>query len=130
MQHLLLDLYGCATARLADEVLVRQCLDYLPTVIGMQASPVFLEPIQTSSPQDDGLSGFVIAATGHVSLHAWPAYGMVNLDVFSSEVFDADAVVAFVTAQFASQSHERQVVERATRSPRHAPAVSAGGNPA
>ncbi len=48
MQHLLLDLYGCDAALLADEALVRHCLGDLPTVIGMQqASPVFLEHIQT-----------------------------------------------------------------------------------
>ncbi len=129
MQHLLLDLYGCSTERLADKQVVRQCLDSLPSIIGMEkASPVFLESIETTSPQDDGLSGFVIIATSHVSLHAWPSYGMVNLDVFSCEPFEVHDVLTFVTARFAPTFHEMQVVERAIRSPRHATGVPTGGN--
>jgi len=51
-------------------------------------------------------------------MHAWPAYGMVNIDLFSCEPFNEAAVVRFATERFGTQDVEVHAVERATRSPR------------
>jgi len=119
MRHVMLDLYGCDPALLADEAHLRRVLDEYPARIGMQkVSPVSLRDIRTSNPLDDGFSGFVIIATSHVSLHAWPPYGMVNLDIFSCNEFDEDEVIAFARAMFAPGDIETQSVLRAKRSPR------------
>jgi S-adenosylmethionine decarboxylase len=119
MQHVMIDLYGCRPELLASDALLRQVLDQYPDRIGMEkVSPVFLKDIKTSSPLDDGLSGFVIIATSHISLHAWPCYGMVNIDVFSCEPFSPDEVVGFAMQMFQAKDVELHVVERATRSPR------------
>ncbi|HZU01384.1 MAG TPA: S-adenosylmethionine decarboxylase [Ktedonobacteraceae bacterium] len=119
MQHVMLDLYGCDPVLLEDEAFLRYILDEYPNVIGMEkVSPVELRNIKTSNPLDDGCSGFVIIATSHVSLHAWPPYGMVNLDIFSCEPFDVGAVLWFATTKFQTQDVEVHEVERATRSPR------------
>src|SRR5690348_16785844 len=119
MQHVMLDLYGCDPVLLEDEVFLRHILDEYPNVIGMEkVSPVELRNIKTSNPLDDGCSGFVIIATSHVSLHAWPPYGMVNLDIFSCEVFSVEDVATFAKTHFRTNDIEIRAVERATRSPR------------
>ncbi len=119
MQHVMLDLYGCDPVLLEDEAFLWHILDEYPNVIGMEkVSPVELRNIKTSNPLDDGCSGFVIIATSHVSLHAWPPYGMVNLDIFSCEPFDVGHVLEFATTKFQTQDVEVHEVERATRSPR------------
>ena len=121
MLHVMIDLYGCSSALLASEAFLRQVLDRYPDEIGMQkVSPVFLKDIKTSSPLDDGMSGFVIIATSHVSLHAWPCYGMVNIDIFSCEEFSTEKVVRFAMRMFQAKDVEVHTVERATRSPRSA----------
>ena len=121
MQHVMLDLYGCRADLLANEAFLRQVLDDYPDLIGMEkVSPVELRYIATNDPRDAGLSGFVIIATSHVSLHAWPIYGMVNMDIFSCEVFDREAVLRFAMQRFQTSDVEIHVVERATRSPRRA----------
>jgi S-adenosylmethionine decarboxylase len=119
MIHVMLDLYGCNPHLLANEALLRQVLDQYPTRIGMEkVSPVELRDIKTSNPLDDGFSGFVIIATSHVSLHAWPPYGMVNIDIFSCEDFDVNDTIAFAQQMFQTNDVEARVVERALRSPR------------
>jgi S-adenosylmethionine decarboxylase len=119
MQHVMLDLYGCQPALLEDEAFLRTVLDEYPTIINMdKVGPVELRFIKTSCPLDDGFSGFVIIATSHVSLHAWPPYGMVNLDIFSCEPFAVSDVLWFATTKFQTQDVEMHEVERATRSPR------------
>src|SRR5438105_8593820 len=119
MLHVMLDLYGCHPDLLADEAFLRQVLDNYPARIAMEkVSPVELRYIETSNPLDAGYSGFVIIATSHVSLHAWPPYGMVNIDIFSCEEFDVDDVLWFATTRFQTKDVEVHAVERATRSPR------------
>ena len=119
MRHVMLDLYGCDARLLADEVHLRRVLDEYPERIGMvKVSPVELRYIKTSNPLDDGHSGFVIIATSHVSLHAWPPYGMINIDIFSCNEFDEAEVVSFARAMFHPTDMEVHSVKRATRSPR------------
>jgi S-adenosylmethionine decarboxylase len=119
MQHVMIDLYGCQSALLENEAFLREILADYPDVVGMdKVGPVELRYIKTSNPLDDGFSGFVIIATSHISLHAWPPYGMVNLDIFSCEEFDIHQVVSFATRKFHTQDVEVHTVERATRSPR------------
>ena len=119
MRHVMLDLYGCNPNLLADEAHLRRVLDEYPARIGMEkVSPVELRYIKTSNPLDDGYSGFVIIATSHVSLHAWPPYRMINIDIFSCNEFDEAEVVVFARAMFETNDIEVQSVRRATRSPR------------
>jgi S-adenosylmethionine decarboxylase len=119
MQHVMIDLYHCNPTLLSSEAFLRQVLDDYPDFIGMdKVSEVVLRDIKTSNPLDDGFSGFIIIATSHVSLHAWPPYGMVNLDIFSCEDFSTEAVVRFAKERFETDDAEVNTVERATRSPR------------
>ncbi|HET8913780.1 MAG TPA: S-adenosylmethionine decarboxylase [Ktedonobacteraceae bacterium] len=119
MLHVMVDLYGCNPELLASESFLREVLEAYPAHIHMdQVSPAILYDIKTSTPEDDGLSGFVIIATSHISLHAWPPYKMLNLDVFSCEYFDAGDVVNFASKMFQARDVEIHAVERATRSPR------------
>ena len=119
MRHVMLDLYGCDARLLANEAHLRRVLDEYPERIGMEkVSPVELRYIKTSNPLDDGHSGFVIIATSHVSLHAWPPYGMINIDIFSCNEFDETEVVSFARAMFNPADIEVHSVLRATRSPR------------
>ena len=119
MKHIMIDLYGCSPSLLTNEALLHQVLDEYPEHIGMEkVSPVFLQDVQTSSPLDEGMSGFVIIATSHVSLHAWPHYGMVNIDIFSCEQFNTETAAHVAMQMFQTQDIELHEVERAQRSPR------------
>jgi len=121
----MIDLFGCNPKVLANEALLRRVLDEYPTRIGMEkVSPVELRDIKTSNPLDDGFSGFVIIATSHVSLHAWPPYGMVNIDIFSCEDFDVIDTITFAQLMFQTDDVEVHVVERALRSPRLSPKLT------
>ncbi len=119
MKHVMLDLYGCRQDLLSRKSLLHDVLNEYPDRIGMEkVSPVFLKDIQTNNLLDDGMSGFIIIATSHISLHAWPCYGMVNIDVFSCEAFSTEEVVHFALEMFQTKDVEVHTIERATRSPR------------
>jgi S-adenosylmethionine decarboxylase len=115
--HLMLELYHCDREVLSDEPLVRRVLDEYPARIGMEkVSPVHLYDIQTSNPLDDGLSGFVVIAQSHVSLHAWPEYGEVDIDICSCKEFSQEDAIAFAKEMFQTDDVEAHFVVRGNRS--------------
>ena len=115
--HLMLELYGCDRQLLENETLVHRVLDEYPARVAMEkVSPVHLYQIETSNPLDAGLSGFVVIAQSHISLHAWPEYGEVDIDICSCKDFSAEDAIAFAKEMFQSDDIESHFVVRATRS--------------
>ncbi len=117
--HLMLELYNIEREILSNEPLMRRVLDEYPSRIGMEkVSPVHLYDIETSNPLDAGLSGFVVIAQSHVSLHAWPEYGEVDIDICSCKEFSQEDAIAFAKEVFQTDDVEAHFVVRATRSRR------------
>ena len=117
--HLMLELYGCDPALLSNEPLLRRALDEYPARVGMEkVSPVHLYDIETSNPLDAGLSGFVVIAQSHISLHAWPEYGEVDIDICSCKEFSQEDAIAFARGIFQTDDVEAHFVVRGTRSQR------------
>jgi S-adenosylmethionine decarboxylase len=117
--HLMLELYNIEREILTNEPLMHRVLDEYPSCIGMEkVSPVHLYDIETSNPSDAGLSGFVVIAQSHVSLHAWPEYGEVDIDICSCKEFSQEDAIAFAKEIFQTDDIETHFVVRATRSVR------------
>src|SRR2546422_7417849 len=115
--HLMLELYGCDRKLLSNEPLVRRVLDEYPARVGMEkVSPVHLYDIETSNPLDAGLSGFVVIAQSHISLHAWPEYGEVDIDICSFQEFSQEDAIAFAKQMFQTDDVETHFVVRGARS--------------
>jgi S-adenosylmethionine decarboxylase len=115
--HLMLELYGCDWALLNDEPLVRSVLEEYPARVKMQkVSPVHLYYIDTDNPLDAGLSGFVVIAQSHISIHTWPEYGEVDIDICSCKTFSQEEAIAFAREMFQSEDIETHFVVRGTRS--------------
>lgn len=128
MPHLTVDVYGIDAGLLLDAKMLHWFLAELPRHMGMHLAygPVVVQIDTPSDPLDAGLSGFTIIDTSHVSFHAWPPYGMINVDAFSCNDFDEDAVVAFISRTFQTIDIERDSRRRALRSPRKARPVPSG----
>ena len=115
--HLMLELYGCDRQLLSNESLIHSVLDEYPTRVQMEkVSPVHLYNIETSNPLDAGLSGFVVIAQSHISLHAWPEYGEVDIDICSCKDFSQEDAIAFAKEMFQTDDIESHFVVRGSRS--------------
>src|SRR5438445_5079362 len=115
--HLMLELYGCDRQILSDESLMRRVLEEYPARVEMEkVSPVHLYQIETSNPLDAGLSGFVVIAQSHISLHAWPEYGEVDIDICSCKEFSQEEAIAFAKEIFQTNDVEAHFVMRGNRS--------------
>ncbi len=115
--HLMLELYGCDRGILSNESLVKRVLEEYPARVEMEkVSPVHLYQIETSNPLDAGLSGFVVIAQSHISLHAWPEYCEVDIDICSCKEFSQEEAIAFAKQMFRTDDVEAHFVVRGTRS--------------
>ena len=84
-----------------DTARLRAFLDEYPANLGMTriTEPQVLE-YHGPNPGDSGISGFVIIAESHISVHTFPHRDYVNIDVFSCKSFDHEQALADARALF------------------------------
>ncbi|MBM3941446.1 MAG: S-adenosylmethionine decarboxylase proenzyme [SAR202 cluster bacterium] len=99
--HLVIDGYGGNAAKMWDPELVRSFLIEYPDKLGMTriTEPKVLEYLGPKE-EDAGVSGFVIIAESHISIHTFPHRNYVNIDIFSCKAFDTDRALADAKALF------------------------------
>ncbi len=111
--HLIIDGHGCDEAQLSDPEHVRSFLNEYPASISMTK---IIDPsvhiYRGPKPEDWGVSGFVIIAESHISIHTFPARGYINIDVFSCKEFDVDQALEEVGQRFAMGSARHWVLDR------------------
>ena len=99
--HLMLDLSGCPEHVLEDLDEHFNFLNEMPSIIGMTkitAPHVFR--YSGLVPEDRGITGTVIIAESHMSIHSFQEKGYCFIDVFSCNMFDVDTVIAEIECRF------------------------------
>lgn len=99
--HLAIDGYGAPKEKLGDTNLVYGFLDEFPNVIGMtKIIPPQVYTYHGKTAEDWGVSGFVLIAESHISIHTFPERQYVNIDIFSCKDFDATSALDDVKRTF------------------------------
>ena len=111
--HLVIDGYGGDTTKMWDTQLVRQFLTDYPESLGMTriTDPKVLD-YQAPKPEDSGVSGFVIIAESHISIHTFPRKSYVNIDIFSCLAFDYERALADATELFDLEEVKNWLLDR------------------
>ncbi len=111
--HLVIDGHDCDWEQLSNAELVRNFLDEFPDRIGMtKITPPAVYTYRGQKEEDWGVSGFVIIAESHISVHTFPDRGYVNIDVFSCKEFDAASAMAEVRQIFAISDVTSWILDR------------------
>ncbi len=87
--HLVIDGFRGNILKMWDEQLVERFLLECPTQLNMTriTEPKVLR-YDAPKAEDAGVSGFVIIAESHISIHTFPRRDYVNIDIFSCLPFD------------------------------------------
>src|SRR3990167_8820477 len=112
--HLTYDGYEADPVRLNDMKVVFDFLLNLPTIIGMQqlTMPYVLSYDGADKPDDYGVTGVVIIATSHISIHTYPHDKTFFLDIFSCKQFDQKKALAFIRKTFDAKMEDVALVVR------------------
>ncbi len=99
--HLIIDGYSGNAQKMQDVDFIYQLLDTYPSQIGMtKISPPQVSKYIGSKPEDWGVSGFVLIAESHISIHTFPERSYINIDIFSCKEFDAEQTIRDLQQQF------------------------------
>jgi len=106
-RHVLVDLWVDDASPLRhvetwETLLPDACRDAGATVLGSRFHQ--FEP--------DGVTGIVLLAESHASVHTWPEAGLATLDVFTCGSLDSDAVVARIREAISPVRERITVVHR------------------
>jgi S-adenosylmethionine decarboxylase len=116
--HLIYEGKGCPVHKLTDLGLLYRFLDELPERIHMtRIMPPYVFRHGAPGPLQ-GLSGFVLIAESHISLHTFPEHRRVSADVFSCLPFDTRDALAELARTFSAHHAAWKVLDRGTEFPK------------
>ena len=98
-----------------DERLLRDVFDELSRLMDLRiiAGPVIVRYVgEEGSPSGEGLSGFMIVAESHVSIHTDIRTGYASVDVYSCKEFDRERVERYLVGVFKPERVERKFLLR------------------
>ena len=107
-KHLLLELNDCNREALNDIDFLRNTLLTAATESGATALG---ESFHYFSPQ--GVSGVVIIAESHLSIHTWPEYGYAAADIFTcGDSVQPEKAAEVIVEKLGARNHSITEIER------------------
>jgi len=111
--HVIIDGYGGDPEQLADENVVSAILDQYPTDMGMtKIAPPTVVRYRGTNPEDWGVSGYVMIAESHISMHTFPERRLIWADIFSCKGFDHAPIVEDLKQRFGFREMQVSIIER------------------
>jgi S-adenosylmethionine decarboxylase len=107
-RHLLVELNDCNTEVLNDLELLR----YAMLTAAVESGAVVLgDSFHRFSPQ--GVSGVVVIAESHLSVHTWPEYGYAAVDVFTcGTTVNPQTAAEILIERLGSKNHSLREIQR------------------
>jgi S-adenosylmethionine decarboxylase len=116
--HLTIDGYKGNREKLNNFELVYNLLNQLPDEIDIQKLMppyVVIAPPVTEKDQG-GISGFIIIAESHISIHTFPEKRFVSIDVYTCRNnLDVEKVKTYLKEIFLLEELEVNIIERGTK---------------
>ena len=106
--HIIAELFGCQ--KIDNLKFVDQSLKEAAHICG---ATVLHTKLHKFSPQ--GLTGYVLLAESHISVHTWPEHGYAAIDVFTCGLMDTEKAVHYLASQFGAQKVEIKKIMRGER---------------
>lgn len=111
--HLMVDCFGCSREKLGDKAFISGVLNDFPDRIKMtKVSSPYVFEYRSEAPEDDGVTGVVLIAESHITVHTFPDSEHVFVDIFSSREFDTDLACAELMKHFGAASHQAALFSR------------------
>lgn len=120
--HLMLDAYEVDPKLLGDMKRVFRFLNDLPEKIGMKklTAPMVIDADASATGHDPGgITGTVIIAESHISIHTFANRGFFTMDLYSCTDFEEEIsrVLEYTKKMFPYKEHELNIVTRGQKYP-------------
>jgi S-adenosylmethionine decarboxylase len=120
-QHLMVDGYGGDRHKLASLDLIYQFLDSYPGEIAMKKiMPPYVFKYYGLKLEDWGVSGVVLIAESHISIHTFPEKNYLSVDIFSCRQFNIEQASSYIKELFELDRMEINLLDRGLEFPKDA----------
>lgn len=106
-RHLIAEFYGCSTAILDHQATIETHMLAAAETIG---ATVVGHTFHRFSPQ--GVSGSVVIAESHLSIHTWPENGYVSIDIYTCGGLDPRPGFEYLATALDASSYRVQEIVR------------------
>lgn len=107
-KHVLLDLQGCAPTTLSDAAALREVL-----CDAARAAGATIVHVAFNEFQPHGISGVVVIAESHLTIHTWPEFQLAAIDIFTcGATLDALRAAQHLVERLAPARHSLVELER------------------
>ncbi|MBU2547241.1 MAG: adenosylmethionine decarboxylase [Proteobacteria bacterium] len=107
-KHLIVEFHGCSADRLNDKAGLETSILEAVRLSGATIIQPFFHQF---SPH--GISGIVVIAESHFSVHTWPEYGYCALDIFTcGDDIQADPAVDFLRRELGADHYSVMEIKR------------------
>ena len=111
--HLLVDLRDCSPESIRDLAYVRDSL----VQAARQASATIVD-VSFHEFNPFGISGMVVIAESHLSIHTWPEYGYAAVDIFTcGDQIKPEVAASYLIERFGSKTPSVVEMKRGIISP-------------
>jgi S-adenosylmethionine decarboxylase len=105
--HYLLNLYGCNPDKLNDEKLIKNLLHDAAYCANMTVLNTM-----TYKFYPQGVTGVVMLAESHISIHTWPEEGKAAVDVYTCGSNEAPLACSVIRVQLEATDHTVEHIKR------------------
>ena len=111
-RHLLLELYDCNNDLLNQTETIEMFLKEAAKLVG---ATIVDTTFHHFSPY--GVSGVVVIAESHITIHTWPEYDYAAIDVFTcDDSIPVERIVDYLVAKFEAGKFEQKLIKRGINS--------------
>lgn len=112
--HCILELYGCPSGLLNDEMFVRDTLEQ-----ATEKSLSTLLQLSSHKFHPQGVTAVGLLAESHISIHTWPENNYAAVDIFTcGENADPQPACEYLVNEFQARQHHQLVLSRGDGAPK------------
>lgn len=111
--HLMLDMWDCPKDILTNLQVHFDFLNEMPDRIGMiKITQPYVFPYKGIVPENGGITGFVVIAESHISVHSFEEKNFVFVDIFSCKEFNIELAISETLKFFSPRKYESKQQNR------------------
>lgn len=113
MQHLVIDAFVDDSSKISEIEPIFNLLNVLPEQISMtKITQPYVFRYSGVVPEDWGITGMVIIAESHISIHTFPEHKRFHMDVFSCKPFDYQGALNVIERTLGVTRRAADVIRR------------------
>lgn len=119
--QLILDLYGCEEEKISNKKLIYKLLYEMPELINLRkiSKPIVFYIKENERTFDKGgISGFVLIAESHITIHTFSGYGYAFVDIFSCKDFDYKKIIEYLKENLKAKKIKKRFFIRGREFPK------------